>query len=216
MPDPLSNARLIVREQFIETISHYEHEQRIIAPMWTEIETHYSGEHRHYHNLVHLQKMLEHLLAVKDQIHHWHEVVLALCYHDIIYESLQHNNEEESAALAEKRLSLLAMHHTSVKLIANLILATKKHELHEDNDVNFFTDADLSILGADAATYDQYAADIRKEYAAVPDVFYVSGRISVLNHFLKMPALFKTAHFTELLEAQARINLERERQSLAV
>ena len=95
-----------------------------------------------------------------------------------------------------------------------MILATKKHELSNDPDTNYFLDADLSILGSDRKSYERYATAIRQEYIEVPDALYVPGRLKVLAHFLSMERIYKTDHFKNLLEIQARNNLEIEKKQL--
>ena len=199
-----------LKEHFTEALSPYEQEQRITALLWEEITIAYTSPGRYYHNLAHLEHMLEQLIPIKDKIQHWNIMVLALCYHDIVYEPLQNNNEAESAALAEKRLGRLAMHKNRIAETAAMIMATQKHEISPVADINLFTDADLSILGAAPDVYTRYATDIRKEYAVVPDLLYVPGRKKVLHHFLDMPFIFKTAFFREQYEAKARHNLRKE------
>ncbi|MDX2245424.1 MAG: hypothetical protein SF052_01505 [Bacteroidia bacterium] len=82
-----------------------------------------------------------------------------------------------------------------------------------DNDTNLFTDADLSILGQKREIYHAYSTNVRKEYAIYPDILYNPGRKKVLQHFLAMEQIFKTPHFQEKYEAQARANLEEELMS---
>jgi predicted metal-dependent HD superfamily phosphohydrolase len=92
-----------------------------------------------------------------------------------------------------------------------MILATKKHQLSlESKDLKFFLDADLVILGAAADRYDRYAADVRKEYAHVPEADYRAGRSAVLKKFLERPRLYFTEAMRERFEAAARENLQRE------
>ena len=56
----------------------------------------------------------------------------------------------------------------------------------------------------------RYVADVRKEYAWVPDADYRTGRASVLEAFLARPRIYHTdVMFTEA-EAAARRNLRAE------
>jgi predicted metal-dependent HD superfamily phosphohydrolase len=199
-----------VKDHFVNILAAYEVSPAIITSLWQEIHTAYTGPDRHYHNLTHLEKMLDQLLPVQADIESWESVVLALCYHDIIYDPLSGNNEAESAALARKRFHDLPFPDKTIDLIGELIMATKGHQFSNEKDINLFTDADLSVLGADAGTYHQYAANIRKEYAVVPDTLYDPGRHKVLRHFLEMDNIFKTVWFRERYEQQARRNLEAE------
>jgi predicted metal-dependent HD superfamily phosphohydrolase len=40
------------------------------------------------------------LLPVESQIEDWDRLVLAVAYHDVIYNVVKHNNEEKSKAIA--------------------------------------------------------------------------------------------------------------------
>jgi len=73
-----------------------------------------------------------------------------------------------------------------------------------------FTDADLSILGAEWPIYHNYTDQIRQEYAIYPDFMYKPGRKKVLLHFLKMERIFKTDYFYITFEAQAIKNIKQE------
>ncbi|MGZ7283798.1 HD domain-containing protein, partial [Streptococcus pyogenes] len=57
-------------------------------------------------------------------------------------------------------------------------------------DTQVLLDADLAILGASEERYKRYAADIRKEYAWVPEADYRKGRAAVLERFLAAPRLY--------------------------
>lgn len=189
-------------------------DQSLADTLWREIDDRYSSSGRHYHNLSHLDKLLLELDAVKEFISDWQTILFAIAYHDIIYNPLKSDNEEKSARLATKRLTKLSIPAAQSDKCYNHIMATKGHHVSSDNDTNFFTDADLAILGADAATYQWYAAMIRKEYHWYPDIIYKPGRKKVLQHFLDMPAIYKTGYFSGKYEKQARVNLTNELNEL--
>lgn len=69
---------------------------------------------------------------------------------------------------------------------------------------------DLSILGADWDIYQTYIKNIRTEYKIYPDFAYNKGRIKVLQHFLDLEKIYKTAELQERFESQARRNLQQE------
>src|SRR5262249_22011217 len=72
--------------------------------------------------------------------------------------------------------------------VGRLIRLTKTHDVAAGDPLGaIMISIDLSILGADVATYDAYAAAIRQEYAHVPDAAYRSGRAAGL-HRLSAPA----------------------------
>lgn len=127
-----------------------------------------------------------------------------------IYDSTKSDNEEQSAELAEKHMNELSVPSERIEKCVQQIIATKSHEVSENNDTNLFTDADLSILGQPWEEYSRYAQNVRKEYSQYPQLIYTSGRKKVLRHFLEMKRIYKTDWFFEKYEQQARENLERE------
>ncbi|HWJ29250.1 MAG TPA: hypothetical protein VNS32_22105 [Flavisolibacter sp.] len=175
--------------------------------LWNDIATRYSENTRHYHNLTHLEHLLEQLIPIKEMIQDWHTLILSIAYHDFVYYVRNNDNEEQSASYAEKALSEISYPADKIQKCKDQILATKAHKNEHGPDTNFFTDADLSILGADTETYLTYTTQIRKEYKIYPDLLYKPGRAKVLRHFLNMERIFKTDHFCELYEQQARKNL---------
>jgi predicted metal-dependent HD superfamily phosphohydrolase len=86
-------------------------------------------------------------------------------------------------------------------------MATKGHAISEDADTNYFTDADLAILGSNNDEYLQYVKSIRKEYKFYPDFVYNPGRKKVLEHFIQMPRIYKTDYFYNKYEEPARKNI---------
>jgi len=184
------------------------------ASYWSEIELNYGKSKRHYHNLQHLDAITRELLEIKHALTNWQTLLFSIAYHDIIYNPLRHNNEEKSAEFAFKRMTTLHCNAEQINNCTAQILATKTHTVSADADTNYFTDADLSILGSSPAVYKGYVQSIRKEYKLYPDFIYNPGRQKVLKHFLEMPAIFKTAHFANKYESSARINLQEELRSL--
>src|SRR3989344_3054859 len=163
--------------------------------LWSEIITNYSDEGRFYHNLTHLENLLAELKHVKTEIEDWNTILFTLYYHDVIYDVSKNDNEEKSADFAEERMTSLGVRAEMISKCKKQILATKNHGQSPDNDTNFFTDADLSILGKDWNTYQVYFQNVRKEYAIYPDAVYKPGRKKILEHFLNMSRIFKTDYF---------------------
>jgi predicted metal-dependent HD superfamily phosphohydrolase len=199
---------------FIRLVQNYSGDTARIEELWNEIEKNYSDKKRHYHNLSHLENLTQQLSPFKEIISDWDIVLFSVFYHDVIYNTLKQDNEEKSALLAEARLKSLGIGNDKIEKCKSIILATKSHELNKDNDVNLFTDADLSILGAKWDEYSVYAKQIRKEYSIYPDLIYNPGRKKVLHHFLNMKNIFKTPEFYDRFEKQARVNLARELREL--
>lgn len=186
----------------------------MVAFLWNEIEQQYNQSRRFYHTFTHLQNLLEQLEPVRNQVDDWESVMFATFYHDIVYNVLKKNNEEKSAELAKKRLMQLRVPEPVIYKTVELILATESHKLHQGNDINLFTDADLSVLGSEWNAYSLYSRQVRKEYGIYPDLVYKPGRKKVLLYFLGLNNIYKTAFFSEKFESQARNNLRRELEEL--
>jgi predicted metal-dependent HD superfamily phosphohydrolase len=200
----------MLREEFFELGLKYSDNSILVDECWLEIQTQYSNKKRYYHNLEHLDNLLSQLKLVRAYIQNWDTVLFTLFYHDVVYNSLKADNEEKSAQLAEKRLRLLEVPISKIELCKNQILATKNHLSSNNNDTNYFTDADLCVLGLSWDAYSGYYTNVRKEYSIYPSFIYNLGRKKVLNHFLSMNRIFKTDFFYDRFEVNDRINIKRE------
>jgi predicted metal-dependent HD superfamily phosphohydrolase len=201
---------MMLEETFKLLIARYDQKAKTAEALWNEISQHYSRSDRHYHTLTHLRNLLDQLCPHQATINDWDAVLFALYYHDIVYNVTKKDNEERSAELAMARLTTLQVPPIRIEATAKHIHATKGHQLiHDNNDTNIFTDADLSILGADWEAYKTYCRQIRSEYAIYHDLLYNAGRKQVLQHFLEMDQIYKTDSFRPL-EHQARLNMTRE------
>jgi predicted metal-dependent HD superfamily phosphohydrolase len=200
----------MLQETFIQLLKNYTTNENTIISMWAEIEKQYTHKKRQYHNLTHLENLLQQLNEIKAHIADWDTMLFALYYHDIVYKTLKNNNEEQSALWAQKKLMHISVPATIIDNCTKQILATKQHLANNDTDTNFFTDADLSILGQNWDTYFKYTIQIRKEYSIYPDLIYKPGRKKVLENFLKMPHIFKTTYFYDKFELKAKQNIEKE------
>jgi len=175
----------------------------------------YSSPRRHYHNLDHLQHLLNSLVEVKEQIHSFPALQLCAWFHDYIYEPQALDNEVQSAVYTERVLSKLGVEFDTVRLVQQIILSTRKHEpLLEETDNLIFLDVDLAILGAATDKYIAYSQAIRQEFDKVSDRDYQKGRTKVLTQFLDRGRIYYTDYFCDRLESQARENLQIEIHTL--
>ena len=204
----------MMKTVFTNLTAHYTSNPKLSEQLWNEVKTAYSNQKRYYHNLHHLEHLLNELSAVKEKIHDWNVLLFSLFYHDLVYNPLRRDNEERSIIITENRLATIDVPSDKIDACKKQILATKAHEKTEDNDTNFFIDADLSILGQDWNGYQNYVADIRKEYSLYADNLYYPGRKAVVQHFLQTDRIFKTDYFFEKYETQARQNLQHELQNI--
>ena len=171
---------------------------------------HYRDEARAYHTVRHLQACLGHLDEVRRRLRQPDEVEAALWFHDAIYDPHAADNEERSADLADELLGPAGVPTEYLVEIRRLVLATgHRGSADPQDDAAAITDIDLTILGADRGRFDEYEADIRREYAFVPDDQFRRRRREILEAFLARPAIYATPWFRERLEARARENLAR-------
>ncbi len=182
---------------------------------WQLLERLYSEPGRHYHSMVHIDMMVTSLQLLN--LTSSFPMRFAIFYHDAIYDSQKHDNEERSAILAEESLARMQVEDAVISKTSALIIATKKHQVLADDmkaESGVFLDLDLLILGTDATAYKSYADKIRKEYAWVPEKDYRLGRAAVLRSFLDRPSVFFTDQIRAAYEQNAQRNLQFELSQL--
>ena len=172
----------------------------------------YTAPARHYHNLTHIEDCLAALARVDDLSAAEREILSeAIWWHDVVYDATRSDNEELSAQLAEQHVR-----QDIRQEVCRLIRLTKTHDVQSDDRLGaILISIDLSILGAEPARYDAYAAAIRQEFIHVPDPDYRAGRARVLRHFAARPVIFPDAVFAARYDRQARKNLARELAALS-
>ncbi|MEZ5174035.1 MAG: hypothetical protein R2850_11155 [Bacteroidia bacterium] len=204
----------MVKDSFLNLIAQYTSDENLMSRLWIEIEKQYSAKGRKYHSLNHIEALARELMEVESELRNRNAVWFALFYHDLIYNPLKKDNELKSAQYAALRMNHLGVPAFTTNASVNLILATQAHSKSNDVDTNYFTDADLSILGQEPEIYRQYTKGVRKEYSVFPDFIYNRGRKKVLIQFLEMERIFKTRHFSDKYESQAKLNLKAELDTL--
>lgn len=163
---------------------------------------------RGYHDLRHLDEVLARITELGAAENR--EVVLAAWFHDAVYDTS--GGEERSARLAEQSLS---RDEADVAEVARLVRLTTTHRpASGDTDGEILCDADLAVLAASPERYAEYVADVRQEYAEVPDEDFRQGRLAILEALAAKPTLFHMAYARERWEPAARRNLDAEIASL--
>jgi predicted metal-dependent HD superfamily phosphohydrolase len=172
----------------------------------------YTTPGRHYHNLTHIEDCLDALARVDGLSTAEREILSeAIWWHDVVYDATRSDNEELSARWAERHVRSDLRQE-----VGRLIRLTKTHDVQPDDRLGaILISIDLSILGAEPARYDTYAAAIRQEFIHVPEGDYRAGRARVLSQFAARPVIFPDAAFAARYDRQARENLTRELASLS-
>lgn len=178
--------------------------------IWSIVKTKYGEALRSYHTLEHIHNLFcifeSHKLKITDS----HAVKLAIIFHDIIYDPKSKCNEVESAEL----FSVLLQDYLDINLMGKVnsyIMETINHNPinSTDQDLQYFIDFDMSILGSERKDYELYTMKIRKEYSHVDDETFRSGRANFLKNTLKNEnQIFSTHEFQMKMEQKARDNME--------
>jgi predicted metal-dependent HD superfamily phosphohydrolase len=169
----------------------------------------YSEPHRHYHTLQHLRECLEMFASVRQLAQRPAEAELALWFHDAVYDPTRADNEERSAGWARQSVLDAGLTQDVAARVHAMVMATKHAEVPQDADTQLLVDVDLAILGAAPQRFDESDAQVRREYAHVPEADFRPGRTRVLRGFLQRPRIYATELFRRRFEAQARENLAR-------
>ena len=197
-----------LKEKFSELLVNIGFRENEIELNWLDLEKAYSNKSRHYHNLTHINDMLECFEIYIDQLQSPNEVLFSIFYHDYIYKSSKKDNELKSAEYTVNLLPKETTLHS--KLVFDMICATQLHQHNEIEDINWLIDFDLKVLSRDWNDYQIYFEQIRKEYRIYPDFLYKPGRAKALKHFLENEFIFHTETFRNLYEEKARTNIEKE------
>ena len=137
----------------------------------------YTEPGRFYHNLYHISSMMH--LAEAMEIDLFNYQIMAIWWHDAVYNPLSDNSEEDSVLWMRE---VEADTDTSdLDKAGNIILCTKDHApIFEYAKV--VLDLDMAILSAAPAVYGEYAKGVSDEYeaAGISREVYAKGRVKFL------------------------------------
>ncbi|MCB9891031.1 MAG: hypothetical protein H6832_01220 [Planctomycetes bacterium] len=138
------------------------------------------------------------------------EQILAIWYHDAIYEIPGHENEARSAELAREQLTSAGLDVRSVESVVSMVLDTKTHVASSD-EARVVIDLDLATLALDEEPFFVNTAKIREEYGSIDDETFAIGQLAMLDRFLGRERIYQS-DWGRPLERQARDNLRRLRE----
>lgn len=139
----------------------------------TEIMNAYMEPHRFYHNWFHIETLLD---KAKENKILTQELLLAIIFHDIVYDPKAIDNEEKSAELFTRYFS----RHMAHDEIVEAILETKNHNPKTELGKQL-CELDLEILNSDFETFIEFEHNIAKEYQFVDYSIYREKRIEILT-----------------------------------
>lgn len=208
-----------MKNKWDSLVRNYTNSEIITDKLFDTITEYYSASVRYYHNLIHIELMLNtiELFKTSNKINDFDSICFATWFHDIIYEPGRTDNEEKSAEYALKWLEKLGLKKNIVCKIDYLIRKTKSHfttDNNEDFDTCIFLDSDLLILGVKNNEYTQYVKSIRKEYKYIDENSYRKGRLALLYSLLSTKHIYRSDYFKNKYETKARENIRNEIQHL--
>lgn len=175
------------------------------------IKNKYEEPHRHYHNLNHIRycfAVLRRLMKCSESIFPAinESLILAIWFHDIIYNPLSNTNEEDSVKFMYEIMGQYFDAKT-LEEAENLILITKYDREPTTDQEKAMCDVDLAILASAWDEFCEYDKSIRMEYAQVPDEIYYKERAKILKKFLSKGTIFSTEAGKLLFENSAIKNI---------
>ena len=168
----------------------------------------YRDSQRHYHTLQHLEDCFASFDQLRGRCENPAAVLLAVWFHDAVYNARAADNEAQSARLADAVLAEAGADAGLRALVRRLIDVTRHTAAPVTADEIVMVDIDLAILAAPFARFWQYEEDIREEYAWMDEWKWREGRGSLLRSFLRRPHIYGTPEFRARLEEQARDNID--------
>jgi predicted metal-dependent HD superfamily phosphohydrolase len=208
--DPNSRIFERLNGRWLDLMRSFDVEEEAAQRVFNDLVNHYSENGRYYHDLTHIQRILNVVTSHKEQVRDFRSLELAVWFHDVIWEAEALDNEARSAEYAENVLSELGLPSEIAARVSDMIMATTHNFPVEDKDAQILVDADLSPLGADEEDFKKQSRAIRKEFSWIPDDVYKASRVQLMNRFLSRERIFYTEQFYNSYEAQARRNIQRE------
>ena len=173
-----------------------------------ELTRRYTEPHRRYHDLRHVADML----CKGATLDLTEEQLMAIWFHDAVYDPGSKDNEEDSADLAVQKLIAAGWTIERSQVVAQIIRDTNGHVPSIDESKKVL-DLDLSTLGGSWEDYQRNGRNIREEYASISDEDWNKGRGDWLRGMLDRKQLFWT-EWGAPFEEQARKNLQRDLDEL--
>lgn len=165
----------------------------------------YSSDNRFYHNMHHVEDIINKINKDKDNYNSYEldALYLAAFYHDIVYDVRSIYNEDSSAAyfINDAESVIHDKEYSQVVInVQNIILSTKHHE-SKFYLANIFNYYDMSIIFSEWNDLVKWEDGIRKEYYIYPKDIYKAGRVHFLKSLLSSDKyLFTTEQRNNIME----------------
>ena len=128
--------------------------------------------------------------------------MLALFFHDAIYDPTTKDNEVQSANWAKQVIKEVGLPNELGEKVAQYIRATDHSKMSPNFFVQIICDIDLSQLGCPAEQYEANTAKIRQEYQMFSKDDFLDGRNKFTESILARQSIYQTWYFQEKYEKQ--------------
>ena len=183
-------------------------QQKDIIPLYNSLLNLYSEPHRFYHTIQHITQMWKEFDDARHLFKNPVAAEFALFYHDCIYTPSLIESGNEIASFNRANLILTILRRDEFPFLAavqfNILYCID--DIYETHDAILFKDMDYAILGKSKKEYDEYCANIKKEYFFAP----VDYRIAFLESLLAKKRIYGSDFFYNKYEKKARENIKRE------
>jgi predicted metal-dependent HD superfamily phosphohydrolase len=176
--------------------------------VWDNLVKRYNESHRRYHSIKHLVFCLQQLDLAASFVEDIDAIEMAIWFHDVVFEPIGKDNEERSASLF-KLVTKDYFAPDFVDTVSKIIVATKHHDTHAENNTAYMLDIDLASIGLPWAHFVQDCVDLRAEMRGISDIRFYSGKLVFLNALIERPRIYFTDYFFTRYEDKARKNIRR-------
>ena len=185
---------------------------RLPPALLADLRARHGNAGRAYHDWRHVEEMLALHREVEGMLCDPDAVLLAILFHDAVYDPGAPDNEERSAELLREQAE---GHHPAATMerAARMVLATIRHELpeaideSERADMAHFLDMDLARLGAPPERFADYGRQIRREHPHLAEDEFRAARMAALRRFAEREHIYLSDWGRARFEKQARKNL---------
>ncbi len=164
---------------------------------------------RRVHTAQHLLDCFSTLKRWHKETQFFHQVAMAIWFHDALFDPQRHDNEARSARLANDRLSAAAVAPEVVQRIRELIISTRPGEQLHNREARLLHDIDRAVFGSSTEHYNRYERNLRYENMHIGDFIYRRKRIEQLQLLLSKSQLYLTDSAQAELQVPAVANLKR-------
>jgi predicted metal-dependent HD superfamily phosphohydrolase len=180
-----------------------------LITLWNEIEERYEEPYRAYHNLKHIQFMLQEFDTLREYAVHPLALEWAIWFHDLYYIVGSKDNERRSADRAAEAAVKIGLPSSFAEEVHRAIMATQFHNAL-DSDSQLIITLDLAVLGGNDEEFSRYDMAIKEEARSHPlytDDFYRQKRLEWATAFVQRDPIYPTDYGRNRFESAAKKNL---------